>query len=109
MEENKTTFDPIMENAACQATTPFEPIDRAKARVQEELGDLCVKITKLSTFLFGDGVMNAKLSMDMVYAMHEQLRIMQEYAKILQRRLIIWGKTDEELHSDEKCCRPMAY
>lgn len=108
MDKNNV-FDPRMENAACQATTPCEPIDRVKARVQEELGDLCVKISKLSTFLFGDGVMNAKLSMDMVCAMHEQLRIMQEYAKILQRRLIIWGKTDEELHSDDKCCRPMAY
>lgn len=75
-----------------------------KERVECELDELNEKIVKLSRFLFGKAIRETKLSNKMIYAMREQLRIMQEYATILQRRLFIWGKTDEELNSP-KCIR----
>jgi hypothetical protein len=34
--------------------------------------------------------------------LEEQLGTMQRYASILQRRLAIWGKTDEELNCTGK-------
>jgi hypothetical protein len=37
------------------------------------------------------------LSDEMVYQMETQLYSMQQYAKCLQKRLRIWGKTDKEL------------
>ena len=71
--------------------------DEAKERVEKELDELTEKITKLSGFLFGRKSMDANISLDMRYTMRDQLRSMEEYAACLQKRLMIWGKTDEEL------------
>lgn len=76
--------------------------DPAKARVEQELEELNEKIIKLTAFLFGKKLVEMKLSNRMVGGMHEQLDVMKRYAHILQQRLSIWGKTDEEL--DEKGC-----
>lgn len=69
--------------------------DEAKARVEKELEELNEKIVKLSAFLFGPRANG--LSRQMTWAMKEQLGYMQNYAECLQRRLRIWGKTDEEI------------
>lgn len=74
--------------------------DEAKERVEKELDELTEKITKLSGFLYGRKSMDANISRDMRCTMRDQLRSMEEYASCLQKRLMIWGKTDEEL------CRP---
>lgn len=71
--------------------------DEAKERVEKELDELTEKITKLSGFLYGRKSMDANISRDMRYTMRDQLHSMQEYAACLQKRLMIWGKTDEEL------------
>lgn len=71
--------------------------DEAKERVEKELVDLSEKITKLSGFLFGKASMDAKISTEMRVEMCDQLHAMENYAACLQRRLKIWGMTDEEL------------
>lgn len=71
--------------------------DEAKERVEKELDELTEKITKLSGFLYGRKSMGAGISRDMRYTLRDQLRYMQDYAACLQKRLMIWGKTDEEL------------
>lgn len=74
--------------------------DEAKERVERELDELTEKITKLSGFLYGRKSMDANISRDMRFTMRDQLRSMEEYAACLQKRLIIWGKTDEELRKE---------
>ena len=69
----------------------------AKERVEQELEELNEKMTKLSSFLYGKAILTTGLSNEMVYQMESQLYSMQQYAKCLQKRLLIWGKTDEEL------------
>lgn len=71
--------------------------DEAKERVEKELSDLNEKIVKLTAFLYGSKISQAGLSHEMVDAMESQLGAMTHYAKLLQRRLAIWGKSDEEL------------
>lgn len=69
----------------------------AKERVEKELEELNEKMTKLSSFLYGKAILTTGLSNEMIYQMESQLYSMQQYAKCLQKRLIIWGKTDKEL------------
>lgn len=69
----------------------------AKERVEKELEELNDKMTKLSSFLYGTAILTMSLSDEMVYQMETQLYSMQQYAKCLQKRLRIWGKTDKEL------------
>lgn len=71
--------------------------DEAKERVEKELEELNEKIVKLTTFLFGKAILEKGLSRRMRGAMQEQLDIMRRYANLLQERLAIWGKSDEEL------------
>ncbi len=71
--------------------------DEAKERVEEELSDLCEKMSKLTVFLYGAGRVKANLSDNMINLMTRQLDIMKNYAKTLQTRLSIWGKSNEEL------------
>lgn len=71
--------------------------DEAKERVEEELSDLCEKMSKLTVFLYGNGRVKANLSDNMIKLMTRQLDIMKSYATTLQTRLSIWGKSDEEL------------
>lgn len=71
--------------------------DEAKERVEKELDELTEKITKLSGFLYGRKSMDAEISNEMRFIMRDQLRNMEEYAACLQKRLMIWGMTDEEL------------
>ncbi|MBQ9113899.1 MAG: hypothetical protein IJY05_03145 [Clostridia bacterium] len=81
--------------------------DEAKVRVEQELIDLNEKIVKLTNFIFGPKLAQAKLSRQMVCELENQLTVMQQYAKCLQRRLEIWGKTDEELRETVNkigCC-----
>lgn len=82
--------------------------DEAKERVEKELEELSNRIVGLSGFLFGLKLHDAKLSRQMEYELENQLLAMQQYAKCLQRRLAIWGKTDEELnenfHKIGSCC-----
>ena len=79
--------------------------DTAKERVEQELAELNEKIVKLTSFLYSKKIVVAKLSFRMRDMLSEQLRTMQRYAEILQGRLAIWGKTDEELNRcDEKVC-----
>lgn len=84
-------------------TTEEAVKDHAKARVEQELEELNEKIIKLTAFLFGKKLGEMKLSGRMISAMSEQLDIMQRYARILQERLAIWGKTDEELCEKGYC------
>lgn len=84
-------------------TTEETVKDPAKARVEQELEELNEKIIKLTAFLFGKKLVEMKLSNRMINAMREQLSVMQNYARILQERLTIWGKTDEELY-EKGCC-----
>ena len=72
--------------------------DEAKERVEMELEELYKKIVSLTAFLFGRKFAAAGLSCMMKDCLDEQLRTMQRYAVILQRRLEIWGKSDEELN-----------
>ena len=69
----------------------------AKERVEKELEELNEKMTKLSSFLYGTAILAMSLSEEMTYQMESQLNSMQQYAKCLQKRLRIWGKTDKEL------------
>jgi hypothetical protein len=69
----------------------------AKERVEKELEELNDKMTKLSSFLYGTAILTMSLSEEMTYQMETQLYSMQQYAKCLQKRLRIWGKTDKEL------------
>ena len=69
----------------------------AKERVEKELEKLNEKMTKLSSFLYGNQILAMAMSDEMVYQMETQLYSMQQYAKCLQKRLRIWGKTDKEL------------
>ena len=69
----------------------------AKERVEKELEELNEKMTKLSSFLYGTAILAMSLSDEMTYQMETQLYSMQQYAKCLQKRLRIWGKTDKEL------------
>ncbi len=78
--------------------------DEAKERVEVELLALKEKIVKLSDFLFGTKITSVKISYRMRSLMRRQLDSMQTYAEILQERLAIWGKTDEELRQGEKLC-----
>lgn len=73
-------------------------VDPAKERVEKELEELNEKIVKLTSFLFGNNILEKKLSNSMIGALYEQLDIMKRYAQILQERLRIWGKTDEEIY-----------
>lgn len=73
--------------------------DEARERVEEELSDLCEKMSKLTVFLYGAGRVKANLSDNMINLMTRQLDIMKNYAATLQTRLSIWGKSNEELES----------
>lgn len=84
-------------------TTEEAVKDPAKARVEQELEELNEKIIKLTAFLFRKKLVEMKLSNRMINAMREQLGIMQNYARILQERLAIWGKTDEEIYENGRC------
>lgn len=79
-------------------------VDPAKERVEKELEELNEKIVKLTSFLYGKKLVEAGLSFRMRDMLNEQLRAMQRYAEILQNRLAIWGKTDEELCKVDKVC-----
>lgn len=70
--------------------------NEAKERVCKELEELNEKIVKLSAFLFSTRVL--ALSEEMQRAMHDQLRAMQEYAKVLIYRIQIWDMTDSEIY-----------
>ena len=78
--------------------------DEAKERVEAELVALKEKIVKLSDFLFGTKIGSVNVSYRMRSLMRRQLDSMQTYAEILQERIAIWGKTDEELRQGEKLC-----
>lgn len=75
----------------------------AKERVEKELEELNDKMTKLSSFLYGTAILTMSLSDEMTYQMETQLYSMQQYAKCLQKRLRIWGKTDKELRELNEC------
>lgn len=77
----------------------------AKERVEKELEELNEKIVKLSGFLFGSKLITANLSSQMVCEMRDQLRAMEDYAFRLQRRLLIWDKTDKELNAEYNSCK----
>ena len=77
----------------------------AKQRVEQELEELNEKIVKLSGFLFGCKLITANLSTQMVCEMRDQLRAMEDYAFRLQRRLLIWDKTDKELYEEMSSCK----
>ena len=74
-------------------TTP----DEYRVKVEQELSELLDKIANLTKFLYGNGLLAANLSVRMKALLHIQLSEMTAYAKTLQSRLSIWGKTDEEL------------
>ena len=79
--------------------------DEAKERVETELLELKEKIVKLSDFLFGTKIAKANISLRMRSLLRTQLDSMQRYAEVLQERLVIWGKTDEELlERVPRCC-----
>lgn len=61
----------------------------AKQRVEDELYELRQRIKALMDFLYSEKVNNVSIAMKSL--MHEQLRAMQEYARILTDRLAIWG------------------
>lgn len=73
--------------------------DTAKERVRQELSDLKEKIVKLTAFLYGE-THALLLSRHMICKMKEQLTVMQRYAEILQERLLIWDKSDEEISKE---------
>lgn len=74
--------------------------DPAKERVEKELDELNEKITKLTCFLYSRMILDMKLSQAMICEMRDQLAAMQRYAEKLQRRLLIWGKSDKELEKE---------
>lgn len=61
----------------------------AKQRVEDELYELRQRIKALMDFLYSEKVNNVSVTMKSL--MHEQLRAMQEYGRILTDRLSIWG------------------
>lgn len=69
----------------------------AKERVEQELLDLNEKIVKLATFLYGPALKKANLSRTMIMLEKDQLHVMQQYSEILEQRLDIWGKSEEEI------------
>ena len=71
--------------------------DAAKERVEKELLDLNEKIVKLATFLYSPALKKANLSRTMIMLEKDQLHVMQQYSEILEQRLDIWGKSDEEI------------
>lgn len=71
--------------------------DEYRVKVEQELSELVDKITNLTKFLYGKGILEANLSTKMKALLGIQLAEMTAYAKTLQARLKIWGKTDEEL------------
>ena len=73
----------------------------AKQRVEQELAELNEKIVKLTAFLFGGDIVNMDISDHMRFLLRRQLNVMQEYADVLQERLRMWDKTDEELKNEE--------
>ena len=75
--------------------------DPAKERVVTELAELNDKIVKLTAFVYGDKILDMGLSRRMLHLLRQQLHAMHEYASILQERLAIWGKSDEELKAIE--------
>lgn len=72
-------------------------MDDAKLRVEEELKELGEKMSKLVSFTCSEKFRT--LTSEMQYLLCDQLRTMMEYGNILRRRLAIWDKSDEELHS----------
>ena len=70
---------------------------RQKKEWKQNFKSLTKKMTKLSSFLYGNQILTMTMSDEMVYQMEAQLYAMQQYAKCLQKRLRIWGKTDKEL------------
>ena len=83
-------------------TETEKKVDEAKERVEKELDELNEKIVKLTSFLYGRKFAAAGLSFEMKSCLEEQLGTMQRYASILQRRLAIWGKSNEELSRLDK-------
>ncbi len=84
-------------NDCCEMAANREPT--AKERVQYELDEIRERITKLSRFLFSNEIIEAKsISVGMRHLMRRQLCVMQDYAEILQERLTIWDKPDEEFN-----------
>ena len=77
--------------------------DAEKQRVVQELEELGEKIVKLTSFLYGTGRASLNLSYEAIGLLHEQLGVMQRYAELLQRRIAIWGKSDEELRKECPC------
>ena len=75
--------------------------DSAKERVRQELNELKERIVKLTAFLYGE-TPALLLSRHMICKMKEQLSVMQRYAEILQDRLLIWDKSDEEISKEYK-------
>lgn len=69
-----------------------------KQRVVNELQDLQQKIVKLSLFLFSTKTLDLKISKHQLNLMGDQLRFMQDYARILISRLACWDLTDEEIY-----------
>ena len=69
----------------------------AKERVEQELLDLNEKIVKLATFLYSPALKKANLSRTMIMLEKDQLHVMQQYSEILEQRLDIWGKSEEEI------------
>lgn len=72
----------------------------AKQRVEQELAELNEKIVKLTAFLFGVDIVNMDISDNMRFLLRRQLNGMQEYADVLQERLRMWDKTDEEIKNE---------
>lgn len=72
-------------------------MDTTKERVEQELEELSEKISKLAAFLYGKKSLDANLSDKMLYEMEQQFYSMCGYARSLQTRLKIWGKSNEEL------------
>ena len=72
-------------------------MDDAKLRVEEELKELCDKMSKL--VLFTGSEKYRQLTTEMQYLLCDQLRTMMDYGNILRRRLSIWDKTEDELHT----------
>lgn len=69
----------------------------ARERVSIELEELKEKIVKLANFLYSEKAIAEDISWEMRNTMRDQFRSMEEYARCLQHRIEIWGKTDEDL------------
>lgn len=92
METNK-----ICENTCFESEKPKTSSEAAMERVQTELRELNEKIVKLTAFLYSEKSISSGLSGEMLSLMRCQLDSMKSYAENLQRRLAIWGLSDEEL------------